>query len=446
MAFQSDSDTPDRAVSDRRAAAEIIAAEIVTTKAEPGHDPSAADPAARRDPPADHGLAPRAPSRHTRDIRRLAGLLAVLLLAGGGWLWWMPARQAAPPAAAAPAIPVETAIAAQADVPLYDRGLGTVQAFHTVTIKARVDGQIQTIAFTEGQKVRKGDLLVQIDPAPYQAAYDQAVAKKAQDEAQLANARLDLARYQQLATSNYASRQQLDTQKALVAQLEATIRVDQGAIDGAKVQLDYTAITSPIDGVVGIRQVDIGNIVHASDATGIVVVTQLQPISVVFTLPEEERQSVAAAMAAGPVAVTAMSRDGASELDRGTALLIDNEIDQGTGTIRLKATFPNPSNTLWPGQFVNARLLLRTEAGATTVPSAAVQRGPEGLYAYVVRPDQTVEMRAIAVARTEGTVSIVAAGLKPGEVVVTAGQYRLDQGARVAAKPAGAAAVAGDRS
>lgn len=444
MAFQSD--TSDQAMRDRR-----DEVEIVTGKSEPGCDPEPHDPQARSDRPTGRGseagpAEAAAQRRRTGTAWRLVGVFALLLLAGGGGFWWVSARPAASPAVAAPAVPVETAEVARADMPLYDRGLGTVQAFNTVAIKARVDGQIQTIAFAEGQKVRKGDLLVQIDPAPYQATYDQAVAKKAQDEAQLANARLDLQRYQQLATSNYASRQQLDTQKALVAQLEAAIRVDEGAIDGAKVQLDYTTITSPIDGVVGIRQVDIGNIVHASDATGIVVVTQLQPISVVFTLPEEERQSVAAAMAAGPVVVAAMSRDGANELDRGTVLLIDNEIDQGTGTMRLKATFPNPDNRLWPGQFVSARLLLRMEAGATTVPSAAVQRGPNGLYAYVVKPDQTVDMRAITVARTEGASSVVAVGLTPGEVVVTAGQYRLDQGTPVMAKPARAAAVPGDRS
>ncbi|MCZ0736646.1 efflux RND transporter periplasmic adaptor subunit [Phreatobacter sp. AB_2022a] len=443
MAFQSD--MSDHATHERR-----DAVEIVTAKSEPGFDPGPPDPNAPGAPPTGPGSGAGraevlAPLRGGRAVRWLAGPF-VLLLAGGAWLWWAPAPPAASSAAPAPAVPVETAEVVRADLPVYDRGLGTVQAFNTVTIKARVDGQIQTIAFTEGQKVSKGDLLVRLDPAPYQAAYDQAVAKKTQDEAQLANARLDLQRYQQLAVSNYASRQQLDTQKALVAQLEATIRVDQGAIDGAKVQLDYTTITSPIDGVAGIRQVDIGNIVHAGDATGIVVVTQLQPVSVVFTLPEEERQSVAAAMAAGPVAVAALSRDGITELDRGTVLLIDNEIDQGTGTMRLKATFPNPGNALWPGQFVNVRLLVRMEEGVTTVPAAAVQRGPNGLYAYVVRSDQTVEMRAIAVARTEGTDSVVTAGLQPGEVVVTAGQYRLDQGTRVAAKPARAAATARDRS
>ncbi|MGL4290426.1 MAG: efflux RND transporter periplasmic adaptor subunit, partial [Phreatobacter sp.] len=331
------------------------------------------------------------------------------------------------------------AVAAKVDVPVYFRGLGTVQAFNTVTIKARVDGQLQTVAFTEGQQVKRGDLIAQIDPRPYQAAFDQAVAKKVQDEAQLGNARLDLQRYTDLAKNNFGTRQQLDTQRALVAQLEAAIRVDQGAIDAAKVQLDYTTIASPIDGVAGIRLVDAGNIVHASDTGGIVVVTQLQPISIVFTLPEEDRPEVAAAMAAGPVEVAALSRDGASVLDRGTVLLIDNEIDQATGTMRLKATFPNPQNKLWPGQFVNARLLLRTDREVLTVPSAAVERGPTGFYAYVVKPDATVDMRALAIGQDQDGVAVVRQGLEAGEKVVIGGQYRLQPGALVTVATANAA-------
>jgi multidrug efflux system membrane fusion protein len=281
---------------------------------------------------------------------------------------------------------------------------------------------------------------VQIDPRPYKAALDQVSAKKAQDEALLNNAKLDLARYTQLAKSSFSTRQQLDTQTALVAQYEAAIRADTGAIDAAKIQLDYTSIVSPIDGVAGIRQVDIGNIVHATDATGIVVVTQLQPISVVFTLPEEDRQSVADAMAAGPVTVAALSRDGATEFDRGTVLLIDNQIDQTTGTMRLKATFPNEKNKLWPGQFVNARLLLKTQKNVLTIPSAAVNRGPSGFYAYVVKPDTTVEMRSIKVGQDSDNVAVVTDGLKAGEQVVTGGQYRVKPGSHVrvsdAPKPA----------
>jgi multidrug efflux system membrane fusion protein len=360
-------------------------------------------------------------------------LLIVAAAAAGGYKYWSQGGASrAPVAAAAPLIPVEAAVAGNADVPVYFGGLGTVQAFNTVNVKTRVDGQIQTVNFIEGQKVKRGDLLVQIDPRPYKATYDQAVAKKAQDEAQLGNAKLDLARYTQLAKSNFGTRQQLDTQTALVAQLEAAIRADAGSIDAAKVQLDYTSIVSPIDGVAGIRQVDIGNIVHASDVTGIVVVTQLQPISIVFNLPEEERQPVADAMAAGPVTVAALARDGTTELDRGNVLLIDNQIDQGAGTMRLKATFPNAKNALWPGQFVNMRLLLKTQQNVLTIPSAAVNRGPAGFFAYVIKPDSTVDMRGIKVGQDINDISVVEEGLVAGERVVTGGQYRLQPGSHVA--------------
>jgi multidrug efflux system membrane fusion protein len=364
---------------------------------------------------------------------------AILLTLGGAllllafvWHWQnLPANSAtsSPPSPAA--VPVEIATASSADVPVYLEGLGTVQAFNTVTVKTRVDGQIRKVSFVEGQKVKAGDLLVQIDPRPFQAAYDQVVAKKAQDEAQLANAKLDLDRFTTLLKNNAGSRQQADTQRALVAQLEATVHADDAAIEGAKVQLDYTTITSPIDGITGIRLVDEGNIVHATDTTGIVIVTQLQPISVVSTLPEDDLQSVSQAMAQGPVVVLAQSRDGKSELDRGTLLLVDNQIDQTTGTLRLKSTFPNPHNALWPGQFVNVRLLLRTDRNVLTVPSAAVERGPAGLFTYVVQPDSTVEMRTITVGQDTGTIAVVDSGLAAGDRVVTAGQYRVQPGALV---------------
>jgi multidrug efflux system membrane fusion protein len=357
---------------------------------------------------------------------------AVLILATVMWHWQGRAAGGTPSSPATPApAPVEVADAIRANVPVYLQGLGTVQAFNTVTVKTRVDGQIQKVSFVEGQHVKAGDVLVQIDPRPYQAAYDQVVAKKAQDEAQLANAKLDLERYAALLKTSAAPRQQADTQRALVAQLEATVRADQGAIDAAKVQLDYTSIASPIDGVTGIRLVDQGNIVHATDTNGIVVVTELQPISVVFSLPEDNLQSVAQAMAQGPVEVAALSRDGKTEFDRGTLLLIDNAIDQTTGTIRLKATFPNPNNALWPGQFLNVRLLLQTERNVLTVPSAAVERGPNGLFTYVVKSDSTVEMRTVTVGQDTGTIAVIASGLAPGDRVVTAGQYRVQPGAPV---------------
>jgi len=384
-----------------------------------------------------------ASGRKTGWVSRGLVLIIIAAAAAGGYKYWSRiGASTTPVAAAVRMIPVEAAVAATADVPVYFGGLGTVQAFNTVNVKTRVDGQIQTVAFTEGQKVKRGDLLVQIDPRPYKATYDQAVAKKAQDEAQLGNAKLDLDRYTQLAKSNFSTRQQLDTQTALVAQLTAAIRADTGAIDAAKIQLDYTSIVSPIDGVAGIRQVDIGNIVHASDATGIVVVTQLQPISIVFTLPEEERQQVADAMAAGPVTVTALARDGTTELDRGNVLLIDNQIDQGAGTMRLKATFPNAKNALWPGQFVNMRLLLKTQQNVLTIPSAAVNRGPAGFYAYVVKPDSTVDMRGIKVGQDINDITVVEEGLTAGERVVTGGQYRLQPGAHVAVNPPKSATTA----
>ena len=338
--------------------------------------------------------------------------------------------------AAPQAVPVQVATAERRDVPLYLAGLGTVQAFNTVTVKTRIDGELQKIAFTEGQNVKVGDLLAQIDPRPSQAALDQAVAKKAQDEAQLANAKLDLQRFADLAARNFATKQQLDTQRAMVAQLAAQISGDQAAIDNARTQLGYTTITSPLDGRTGIRLVDQGNIVHATDPNGLVVVAQLQPISVVFTLPEDQLQAVNAAMASSPARILAMSRDGKQTLAEGTLALVDNQIDQSTGTIRLKGTFPNQDGALWPGEFVNIRLLAQIARNVVTVPSGALQRGPQGYYAYVLKPDGTAEMRSIEVGSAADGVAVVDAGLSAGEKVVTAGQYRLKPGTRVAATSA----------
>jgi multidrug efflux system membrane fusion protein len=371
------------------------------------------------------------PTRSRRLRSLLVGLAGIALMSGGYFGWQSlasPALHAAAPPAA-PAVPVQATVATKRDVPVYLTGLGTGQPVHTVTVKTRVDGELQKVAFTEGQDVKAGDFLAQIDPRPFQATLDQATAKKVQDEAQLANAKVDLQRFASLATRDFATKQQLDTQKALVAQLQAQIEGDQAAIDSARTQLDYATITSPISGRTGIRLLDQGNIVHATDTTGLVVVTQLQPISVIFTLPEDQLPSVKTAMASGPVTILAMSRDG-KQLADGTLALVDNQIDQSTGTIRLKGTFANRDGALWPGEFVNIRLLASTAHNAVTVPSAALQRGPDGYYAYVVKPDGTVEMQPLEIGQIAAGTAIVDSGLSAGEQVVTAGQYRLQPGAR----------------
>ena len=347
--------------------------------------------------------------------RYLLASLAMLIAAWGGYVGWQHRATgkiaAATASAPSPAIPVSIATVERRDVPIYLTGLGTVQAFNAVTVKTRVDGELIKVAFTEGQDVKAGDLLAQIDPRPFQAAYDQAVAKKVQDEANLANAKLDLQRFSDLATRNFAPKQQVDTQRATVAQLAAQIQGDQAAIDSAKTQLDYTTITSPITGRTGIRLVDQGNIVHATDATGLVVVTQLQPISVVFTLPESELTAVQSALKAGPVRIFAMSRDDNRQLAEGALAVLDNQISQTTGTMRLKGTFPNQDRALWPGEFLNIRLLARTEPNVVTVPSGALQRGPDGYYAYVVKPEKTTETRPLKVGHVSGGVAIVDDGL-----------------------------------
>ena len=366
------------------------------------------------------------------------GAAALLLLAWRA-LVHKPA-DAASGKATAPAIAVDTAAVTHADVPIYLSGLGTVQAFYTVTVSARVDGELQKVAFTEGQTVHKGDLLAQIDPRPNQAAYEQAVAAKVKDAAQLANAKRDLERYTVLQPQDLASKQTVDTQRATVDQLSAQLQVDQAVIDNARTQLDYTRIISPINGRTGIRLVDPGNIVHAAATTGIVVVTQVQPIAVIFTLPEEELATVSAALSAGPVKVTTVSRDGGQELDEGELSLIDNEIDQTTGTARLKAIFNNAHNTLWPGQYVNARVLVRTARDVLTLPTAAVQLGPNGPFTYVVKADSTVEVRQLKIGEDSGGLTIVDSGLALNERVVTSNQYRLQPGVHVRAAAAQASA------
>ena len=369
---------------------------------------------------------------------RLSSTRAVMIgvaVAIGAVLYWqrltLPQSAAADPPRTPAAVPVETAVATRADVPVHLEGLGTVQAFNTVKVTARVDGQIEKVGFVEGQTVKQGDVLLQIDPRPYRAALEQALAAKDKDAAQLANAERDLDRYEMLAPQDLVSQQTLDAQRALVAQIEAQLKGDEATIESARTQLDYTTITAPIRARTGIRLVDPGNIVHAADSTGIVVLTQMQPISVIFTLPEDDLSAVNTALSQGPVTVVALSRDSKQELDRGSVALVDNQIDQATGTIRLKATFPNRHRVLWPGQFVNVRALLKTEHDVLTIPSAAVQRGRDGVFTYVVRPDSTVEMRPITIGRESETSVVVKSGLEDGARVVTSNQYRLQPNTRV---------------
>lgn len=331
-----------------------------------------------------------------------------------------------------PAIPVAVSPAEQKDFPVYLSGLGSVQASNTVSLKSRVDGQIVQIAFKEGQFVSQGDLLIVIDPRPYQVALEQAEAALARDQAQLKNAQLDYERYQGLFKEGVISQQQYDAQRALVGQLEGTVKADQATIDNAKLQLVYTRVTAPVRGRIGLRLVDIGNMVHASDTNPLLVLTQLQPIAVVFTLPEDVLPNVAKHMRSGSLEVDAYSRDDTTKLAAGKLLTIDNQIDQTTGTGKLKAMFENVDSALFPNQFVNARLLLETKKGVTVVPAAAIQRGPQGsTFAYVVKPDKTVEVRPVKVALTQGNLSVIASGVAPGEQVVTDGQDKLQGGSRV---------------
>jgi len=361
---------------------------------------------------------------------------AILVVAAGGLAWYVvhqPAKSAPSQASSAivPPVPVTAGLAETKNIPVYLTGLGTVQAFNTVVVKVRVDGQLDKVAFTEGQDVKAGDFLAQIDPRPFQAALDQAKAVKAKDEAQLENTRRDLQRFINL--HDFATKQSVDTQTALVRQFEATIQGDQAAIESAQTQLAYSTITAPLSGRTGVRLVDQGNIVHASDANGLVMITQLQPISVIFSLPAEQLRNVSREMANGPLKVIAEGRTDHQPLGEGTLALVDNQIDQSTGTIRLKATFPNEDHALWPGQFINIRLLLRTLQQVVTVPSTAIQRGPNGLYVYVIKPDSTVAMQPVSVGQMSDQTSVVEKGLQTGDKIVVRGQYRLQPGSRVQA-------------
>jgi multidrug efflux system membrane fusion protein len=388
-------------------------------------------------------------------MRRVIWLLVLALVVGGGGYWWFavrtPAQTAQAQARRALAdlpIPVVVAAVERRDVPIYLEGLGTVQASATVTVHSQVDGKLIEVDFKEGQDVKAGDVLARIDPRAYQAALDQAIAKKAQDVAALANARLDVIRYGKLAAQAYTSAQQYDTARSQVAQDEAQVASDQAQIDSARVNLSYTTITAPIDGRTGIRQVDQGNIIHAADTGGLVVLTTLQPISVLFNLPQQSLRQVSDAIAAAKAdgkmpPVLALPQEGTNEvLDEGTLTVLDNQVDPTTGTIKLKASFPNTRLRLWPGAFATVRLLVETSRDVITVPPVAVQRGPTGPYAWVMKGDNAVERRPIRVGHEDLATSIIPSGLQPGERVVIDGAARLNENSRVAVvEPAGAPTV-----
>ncbi len=343
-------------------------------------------------------------------------------------------------------VPVVVAAVERRDVPVWLEGLGSVIAFRTVTVKTQVDGRLDKVYFREGQAVRHGDSLAQIDPRPFEVQLHQAEGALARDRAILHDAQVNLERFIALRERKLVSQQQVDDQRAQAGQYEGAVRIDEAQAESAKLNLDYAHINSPIDGVTGVRLVDQGNVVHPGDASGIVVVTQLDPIAVLFTLPQDDLPSVMRELRARALPVEVYSRDGATRLGAGELALVDNQINQTTATMRLKAVLPNPERMLWPNQFVKARLLLTTRKGAVVVPATVVQRGPKGTFAYVVRPDQTVDARPVEMAATVGEEAIVARGLEVGETVVVDGQNQLKPGAKVQPrKPGqpGAGAAAG---
>jgi multidrug efflux system membrane fusion protein len=340
-----------------------------------------------------------------------------------------PAAAAKPPAV--PTVPVVAGTVTSGDVPIYLQGVGTVIAYNTVIVRSQIQGQITKINFTEGQAVKTGDLLAEIDPRPYQAQLEQANANRARDEAQLTNAQANLKRYTTLGNQGWATPQLVETQTAQVAQLNAAIKADEAMISWAQTQLSYTQLTSPIDGVTGIRQIDIGNIIHPTDPNGLVVVTQVEPISVIFTLPETNLPQVQQHLANGTLKVEAYSQDNTMKLDEGSIDFIDNEIVQTTGSVRLRANFPNKEHRLWPGELVNAWLLLDTRPNGLTVRAPAVQQGPQGAYVYVINADSTVAVRPVKVAQVSGGQALIDSGLSAGEQVVVDGQYKLQPGIHV---------------
>jgi len=328
-------------------------------------------------------------------------------------------------------IPVGVAKAEVRDLPVILTGLGSVEAYNTVAVKSRIDGQLVKVAFREGQEVKEGELLAQIDPRPYEVQLSQAQATLFKDQSALKDAKVNLGRFEQLYKDGVIPKQQLDTQDSLVGQLEGSVRADQAQVDNVKLNLVYTRITAPVSGRIGLRQVDAGNIVHASDPNGLLIITQLQPIAVIFNLPQDQLQSVSQHMRSGRLQVEAYSRDDQTKIATGTLLTIDNQIDQTTGTGKLKAVFDNRDRVLWPNQFVNVHLLLEVRKNNTVVPAAAIQRGPSGTYVFTVKPDKTAQMRPVTVPFSEGNYAAVSQGLQPGDLVVTDGQDKLQDGAKV---------------
>lgn len=381
-------------------------------------------------------------------LRTSVAAIVVLVIAGGGAFAVTHKASPRPQQAPAPSMPVVAGTVSTQDVPIYLRGIGTVIAYNTDIVRSQIQGQLTQIAFTEGKAVRAGDLLAQIDPHPFQAQLDQVTATRDRDQAQLTNALANLGRYTQLEGKGYATPQLLDTQKAQVAQLQNAVKSDNALIEQAQVQLGYTRLTSPISGITGVRQVDVGNIIHPSDPNGLVVVTQIEPISLIFTLPETDLPQIQQQMAASqtPLKVLAYSQDDKIQLDIGKVNLINNEILQTTGAVQLKAEFPNTAHRLWPGELVNARLLLDTRHNGFTVPAGAVQHGQQGFYAYVIKPDNSVEPRTITVGQTSNGQALIDSGLAAHERVVVDGQYKLQPGSHVTILHGKAAAEAAAQS
>lgn len=362
---------------------------------------------------------------------RIAALLALFILPSFYTACSGPSPSAAR-ANAPQAVQVTVAPAQKQDLPIYLTGLGSIEAYYTVSVKSRVDGQLVDVKFKEGESVKKGALLAVIDPRPYQVQLDQAQAQLFKDQASLRDAKLNYQRYKDLLQNSGAmSQQQVDTQQATVDQLDGAVRNDQATVENAKLNLVYCHITAPVSGRIGLRLVDPGNIVHAADTNPMLVITELQPITAIFTLPEDQLPNVAQHMSKSTLQVDAYSRDDQTKLTTGKLLTIDNQIDQTTGTGKLKAVFENKANELWPNQFVNIHLLLETQKNVTVVPSAAVQRGPQGTYVYVMKPDKTVEVRPVTIPVTQGSLSEISSGVSPNELVVTDGQDKLQQGSHV---------------